>query len=115
MEEEDSPHRTHHDIHEDDMEFFPEEDISREEDEDSRKKYKMCGPTPITHLEAGIICGWEHQFLVDMIQVSEGKSPLMNMRILDKSHAQEIYAFLLKKMSISSLALRPMSYYDAHL
>ena len=95
MEEEDSPHCAHHDVHEDDMEFFPEEDISGEEDEDGGKKYKMCGPTSITDLEAGIICGREHQFLVDMIQVSEAKSALTNMRILDKGHAQEIYASLL--------------------
>ena len=115
MEEEDSPNRAHHDVHEDDMEFFPEEDISGEEDEDSGKQYKMCGPTPIMDLEAGIICGREHEFLMDMIQVLEATSPLTNMRILDKSHAQEIYTSLLKKMCISSLTLRPMSYYDAHL
>ena len=34
MEEEDSPHRTHHDVHKDDMEFIPEEDISGEEEEE---------------------------------------------------------------------------------
>ena len=77
------------------MESFPEEDISREKDEDGGKKYKMCGPTLVTNLEASIICGREHQFLVDMIQVSKAKSPLMNIRILDKGHEQEIYASLL--------------------
>ena len=37
------------------------------------------------------------------------------MRILDEEHAVEIYARLLTKKSISSLTLRPMSYYDVHL
>ena len=37
------------------------------------------------------------------------------MRILDKGHAQEIYACLLKKLSISFLILQPMSYFDSHL
>ena len=97
------------------MEFIPEEDISGEEEGDGGTHYKMCGPKLITDLEAGIICGREHKFVVDMIQVSEAKSILTNMRILDKGHAQEIYACLLKKMSISSLTLRPMSYYDTHL
>ena len=115
MEEEDSPKRAHHDVHEDDMEFIPEEDISGEEEEDGGTHYKMCGPTPVTDLEASIICGRKHQFIVDMIQVSEAKSALTNMGILDKCHAQEIYACLLKIMSISSLTLRPISYYDAHL
>ena len=69
MEEEDSPNRAHHDIHEDDMEFILEEDISGEEEEDGGTQYKMCGSIPITDLEAGIICGREHQFVVDMIQV----------------------------------------------
>ena len=60
MEEEDSPHHAHCDVHEDDMEFFPKEDISGEEDEDGGKQYKMCGSTPITDLEGGIICGRKH-------------------------------------------------------
>ena len=60
MEEEDSPNRAHHDVHEDDMEFILEEDISGEEEEDGGTQYKMCGPTPITDLEASILCGREH-------------------------------------------------------
>ena len=37
------------------------------------------------------------------------------MRILDKEHAREIYARLLTRRTISSLTLRPVSYYDVHV
>ena len=50
---------------------------------------------------------------MDLANVLEPKSPLTNMRILDKRHAQEIYDHLLKRISVSALTLRPMSYYDA--
>ena len=50
---------------------------------------------------------------MDLAYVSEPKSPLTNMRILDERHAQEIYDCLLKRISVSALTLRPMSYYDA--
>ena len=47
----------HHDIHEDDLDFIPKEDMSVEEEEDSGAKTKIRAPTPVTELEAGIICG----------------------------------------------------------
>ena len=34
---------------------------------------------------------------------------------MDKGHVQEIYARLLKRLSVSSLTLRPMSYFDSDL
>ena len=113
FEDEEDPSATHHDIHEDDLDFIPEEEMSVEEEEGSGAKTKICAPTPVTELEAGIICGWQQEFLVDLAHVSKPKSPLTNMRIFDKGHAQEIYDHLLKRISISALTLRPMSYYDA--
>ena len=107
------PSGAHHNIHEDDLDFIPEEDMSIEEKEGGGAKTKICASTPVTELEAGIICSWQHEFMVDLAYVSEPKSPLTNMRILDKGHAQDIYDRLLKRISVSALTLRPMSYYDA--
>ena len=87
FEDEEVPSGAHHDIHEDDVDFISEEDMSVEEEEGGGAKTKICGPTPITELEAGIICGRHEEFLVDLAHVSEPKSPLMNMRILDRGHA----------------------------
>ena len=113
-EEEEGPSGAHHNIHEDDLDFNPEEDMSGEEEEGGGgAKTKTCAPTPVIELEAGIICGRQQEFLVDLVNVSEPKSPLTNMRILDRGHAQEIYDCLLKRISVSALTLRPMSYYDA--
>ena len=50
---------------------------------------------------------------MDLANVSEPKSPLTNMRIIDKGHAQDIYDHLLKRITVSAFTLRPMSYYDA--
>ena len=113
FEEEEGPSSVQHDIHEDDLDFIPEEDMSAEEEEGGGAKTRICTPTPVTELEAGIICGWQQEFLVDLVHVSEPKFALTNMRILDRGHAQEIYNLLLKKISIFALTLRPMSYYDA--
>ena len=112
-EEEEGPSGAHHDIHEDDLDFIPEEDMSVEEEEGGGTKTKICTPTPVTKLEAGIICGRQQEFMVDMAHVSEPKSPVTNMRILDRGHAQYIYDRLLKRISVATLTLRPMSYYDA--
>ena len=100
----------HHDIHEDDLDFILEEDMSVEKEEGGGAKTKICAPTPVIDLEAGIICGRQKEFMVDLAHVSKPKSPLTNMRILDKGHAQEIYDRLLKRISVSALTLRPMSY-----
>ena len=112
FEEEEVPSGIHHDIYEEDLEIFiPEEDMSGEEEEGGGAKTKICAPTLVTELEVGIICSQQQEFLMDLAHVSEPKSPLMNMRILDKRHAQEKYD-LLKRISVSALTLRPMSYYD---
>ena len=42
-------------------------------------------------------------------------SSFTNMWILDEDHARKIYAQLLTKRTVSSLTLRPVSYYDVHL
>ena len=113
FEEEEGPSSVQHDIHEDDLDFILEEDMSAEEEEGGGAKTRICTPTPVSELETGITCGRQQEFLVDLAHVSEPKSALTNMRILDRVHAQEIYDRLLKKISISALTLRPMSYYDA--
>ena len=113
FEDEEVPSGAHHDIHEDDLDFIPEEEMNVEEEEGGGAKTKICAPTPVTELEARIICGRQQEFLVDLAHMSEPKSPLTNMRILDRGHAQEIYDCLLKRISVSALILRPMSYYDA--
>lgn len=103
-----------HDIHQDDTEFMEEGSGSDEDKENDDEKYRMSGPTRVAELEAGIIQGREHEFLVNMANVVEPTSPLTNMRILDKEHANEIYIRLLKKQNVSSLTLRPVSYWDVH-
>ena len=113
FDEEKVPSGAHHNIHEDDLDFIPEEDMSGEEEKGGGAKTKICAPTTVTELEAGIICGWQQEFLVDLANVSKPKSPLINMRILDRGHEQEIYDRLLKMISVSALTLRPMSYYAA--
>ena len=113
FEDEEVSSGAHHDIYEDDLDFIPEEDMSVEEEEDGGAKTKICAPTLVTELEIGIICSRQQEFLMDLAHVSELKSPLTNMRILDRGHAQEIYDRLLKRISISALTLQPMSYYDA--
>ena len=105
FDEEEVPSAAHHDIHEDDLDFIPEEDMSGKEEEAGGAKTKICAPTTVTELEAGIICGRQQEFLVDLANVSEPKSPLTNMRILDRGHAQEIYDRLLKRISVSTLTL----------
>ena len=50
---------------------------------------------------------------MNMTQVLEPNFPFTNMRVLDKKHAQKKNDYLLKKLSVSSLTLQPMSYYDA--
>ena len=52
---------------------------------------------------------------MNMTNVRAASSSFTNMRILDEEHASEIYARLLTKQSVSSLTLRPISYYDVHL
>ena len=111
-EEEEVPSSAHHDIHEDDLDFILEKDMSVEEEEGGGAKTKIYAPMPVTELEAGIICGRQQEFMVDLVHVLELKSPLTNMKILDKGHAQNIYDRLLKRISVSALTLRPMSYYD---
>ena len=113
FEDEEVPSGVHHDIHEDNLDFIPKEEMSVEEEEGGGAKTKICAPTPVTEFEAGIICDRQQVFLVDLAHVSEPKSPLTNMRILDRGHAQEIYDRLLKRISVSTLTLRPISYYDA--
>ena len=105
FEDEEVPSGAHHDIHEDDVDFIPEEDMSVEEEEGGGARTKICAPTPVTELEARIICGRQQEFLVDLAHVSEPKSPVTNMRILDRGHAQEIYDCLLKRISVSTLTL----------
>ena len=61
--------RGDHDIHADDIEDFVEEDGTDEEKEDKSAKCWMCGPTTVTELEAGIIQGREHEFVVNMTNV----------------------------------------------
>ena len=53
----------YHDIHEDDLDFNPEEDMSVEEEEGSQGKTNICAPTPVIDLEAGIIYGWQKELL----------------------------------------------------
>ena len=83
FEDEEVPTSAQHDIHEDDLDFIPEEDMSVEEEQGGGEKTKICGPMPVSDLEAGIICGRQQEFMVDLAHVSEPKSPLTNMRILD--------------------------------
>ena len=113
FEGEEVPSGAHHDIHEDDLDFIPEEDMSIEEEEGGGAKTKICVPTLVVDLEVGIICGRQKEFMMDLAHMSEPKSSLTNMRILDKGHAQNIYDHLMKRISVSALTLRPMSYYDA--
>ena len=52
------PSSAHHDIHEDDLDFIPKENMSVEEEEGDGAKTKICAPTPpVTNFKAGIICG----------------------------------------------------------
>ena len=83
-----------------------------EEKEDRSVKCWMCGPATVTELEAGIIQGREHEFVVNMTNVRAPTSSFTNMRILDKEHATNIYSRLLTKKNVASLTLRPMAYYD---
>ena len=76
IEEEEVSSGAHHDIHEDNLDFILEEDMSGEEEEGGGAKTKICAPMPITKLEARIIRGWQQEFLVDLANVSEPKSPL---------------------------------------
>ena len=78
-------------------------------------KFSMRGPIPVTELEAGIIQGREHEFVVNITNVRALTSSFTNMRILDEEHATEIYARLLTNRSVSSLTMRPVSYYDVNL
>ena len=57
FEDEEVPSGAHHDIHEDDLDFIPEEDMNVEEEEGGGAKTKICTPTLVTELEVGIICG----------------------------------------------------------
>ena len=57
FEDEEVPSGAYHDIHEDNLDFIPEEDMSVEEEEGGGAKTKICAPMPVTELEAGIICG----------------------------------------------------------
>ena len=91
FEDEEVPSGAHHDIHEDNLDFIPEEEMSVEEEEGDGAKTKICAPTLVTELEARIICGRQQEFLVDLAHVSKPKSLLTNIRILDRGHAQEIY------------------------
>ena len=61
--------RAEHDIHANDIEFVVEEDGTDEEKEDGSTKFSMCGPTPVTKLEAGIIWGRDQEFVVKMTNV----------------------------------------------
>ena len=72
-----------HDIHANDSEFLAEEDQTEEEKEDGSAKFWMRGPTPVTELEARIIQGREHEFVVNMTNVQAPTSSFTNMRILD--------------------------------
>ena len=72
----------------------------------------MIQSMPINKFEIGILCGQEHEFLMDITQVLEPSFSLMNMRIFDKEHVQKIYECLQKKLSAFSLILLPMLYYD---
>ena len=114
-EGEETVQQAKHDIHVDDTEFVVEEDGTDEDKEDVRAKFLMRGPTLVTELEVGIIQGREHEFVVNMTNVRAPTSSFTNMWILDEEHATEIYARLLTKQSISSLTLRPVSYYDVNL
>ena len=107
--------RAEHDIHADDTEVLDDEDRNDEEKEDGNGKCWKGGPIPVTELEAGIIQGREHEFVVNMTNVRAPTSSFTNMRILDEEHATEIYAQLLRKQSVSSLTVRPVAYYDEHL
>ena len=51
----------------------------------------MRGPTLVTELEAGIIQGRQHEFVVNMTNVQAPTSSFTNMRILNEEHAKEIY------------------------
>ena len=115
QEGEETMQRGEHDIHADDTEVVVEDDGTDEEKEDMSAKFLMQGPTPVTELEAGIIQGRKHEFVVKMTNIRAATSSFTNMQILDEEHASEIYARLLKKRSVSSLTLRPVSYYDVHL
>ena len=114
-EGEETVHRGKHDIHVDDTEVVDEEDGTDEYKEDVRTTFVMRGPTTITELEARIIQGREHEFVVNMTNVRAPTSSFTNMRILDEEHATKIYARLLTKQSVSSLTLKPVSYYDENL
>ena len=115
QEREESVKQGEHDIHADDTEVVEEDNRSDEEKQDGVAKFWMRGPTTVTELEAGIIQGREHEFIVNMTNVRAATSPFTNMRILDEEHAKEIYARLLTRRTVSSLTLRPVSYYDVHV
>ena len=61
--------RGEHDIHANDTEVVEEEDGSDEEKQDGVAKFWMRGPTAVTEVEAGIIQGREHEFVVNMTNV----------------------------------------------
>ena len=94
-----------HDIHADDTNVVVKEDGTDEEKEEGSAKYWMHGPIPVTKLEAGIIQGREHEFVVNMTNVRAPTSSFTNIWILNKEHAIEIYERLLTKKSVSSLTL----------
>ena len=101
-----------HDIHADDIEVFVEEDGTDEEKEDESAKCWMRGPTLVTKLQARIIQGREHEFVVNITNVQAPTSSFTNMQIPNKKHATEIYGRLLTQKSVASLTLRPMAYYN---
>ena len=91
-EREETVQRGEHDIHADDTEVVVEDNATDEEKEDRSAKFQMRGPTLVIELEAGIIQGREHEFVVKMTNVRAATSSFTNIRILDEEHASEIYA-----------------------
>ena len=77
FEDEEVPSGAHHNIHEDDLDFISEEDMSVEEELGGGAKTKICAPTPVTELEAKIICGWQQEFLVDLAKC---QSPSLSLQ-----------------------------------
>ena len=57
FEDEEVPSGAHHDIHEDNLDFIPDQDMSIEEEEGGGAKTTICAPKPVIDLEVGIICG----------------------------------------------------------
>ena len=83
-EGEESVKRGEHDIHADDTEVVEEEDGIDQEKQDGVAKFWMRGPTAVTELEAEIIQGREHEFVVNMTNVRAATSPFINMWILEE-------------------------------